>query len=105
MGRRSAPSRAVGCTIGTASKWRVRFAEQRFSGLDETGERGLQPKYTPETDRCILAVLDARPPMGFARWTGPLIVKALGDASFTSVQELRRHIDAFIADSVRLVQV
>src|SRR5712664_2604719 len=28
--------RAVGCTTGTASKWRVRYAEKRFGGLDET---------------------------------------------------------------------
>ena len=30
--------RAVGCTTGTASKWRVRYAEKRLAGLDETGE-------------------------------------------------------------------
>jgi transposase len=32
--------RAVGCTTGTASKWRVRYAEKRLAGLDGTGERG-----------------------------------------------------------------
>ena len=53
-------ARAVGCTIGTASKWRVRYAEQRLAGLDETGERGPRPKYTPDTDRRILAVWTAR---------------------------------------------
>ena len=57
----------------------MRFAQQRLSGLDETGERGPQPKYPPETDRRILAVLEGAPPLGFARWTGPLIAKALGD--------------------------
>ena len=31
--------RAVGCTTGTASKWRVRYAERRLAGLDETGNR------------------------------------------------------------------
>ena len=58
--------RAVGCTTGTASKWRVRYAEHRRAGLDETGKR-------------ILAVLGQPPPEGFARWTGPLIATALGD--------------------------
>ena len=29
--------RAVGCTTGTASKWRVRYADKRRAGLDETG--------------------------------------------------------------------
>jgi hypothetical protein len=38
--------REVGCTTGTASKWRVRYAERRRSGLDETGDRGNDPKYT-----------------------------------------------------------
>lgn len=85
-----AVARAVGCTIGTASKWRVRFAEQRLSGLDESGERGPKPKYTPETDRRILAVLDGAPPSGFARWTGPLIAKALGDVDVQYVWRFLR---------------
>jgi Homeodomain-like domain len=36
--------RAVGCATGTASKWRVRYAEKRLAGLDETGERGAEPR-------------------------------------------------------------
>src|SRR6266853_980332 len=50
-------ARTVGCTTGTASKWRVRYSEQRLAGLDETGNRGNDPKYTGETDKRILAVL------------------------------------------------
>src|SRR5246127_5631114 len=46
--------RAAGCTTGTASKWRVRYAEKRFGGLDETGDRGAEPKYTSETGKRIL---------------------------------------------------
>src|SRR5215211_6915316 len=42
--------RAVGCTTGTASKWRVRYAEKRLAGLDETGNRGAEPKYGAEAD-------------------------------------------------------
>jgi transposase len=72
-------ARAVGCTIGTASKWRVRYAEKRRAGLDETGSRGAEAKYTAETGRRILAVLDGPPPEGYARWTAPLIARALGD--------------------------
>jgi transposase len=74
-------TRAIGwtvdCTTGTASKWRVRYAAQRLAGLDETGDRGAEPKYTAETDRRILAVLDRPVPAGHARWTGPLIAAAL----------------------------
>lgn len=74
-----AVARAVGCTIGTVSKWRVRYAAKRLAGLDETGERGAAPKYTAETDRRLLAVLDGPPPAGYGRWTAPLIAAALGD--------------------------
>jgi transposase len=72
-------ARAVGCTIGTASKWRVRYAEQRRAGLEETGKRGAAPRYTTATGNRILAVLDGPPPQGYARWTAPLIATALGD--------------------------
>jgi hypothetical protein len=37
-------ARRVGCTTGTASKWRVRYAVRRLPGLGETGERGAKPK-------------------------------------------------------------
>jgi transposase len=56
--------RKVGCTTGTASKWRVRYAERRLAGLDETGNRSSTPKYTTDTTRRILRVLDLRPPDG-----------------------------------------
>ncbi len=84
-------ARAVHCTIGTASKWRVRYAAQRRAGLDETGARGATPKSTAATDRRILAVLDDPPPVGFARWTGPLIARALGDID---VQHIWRFLRA-----------
>jgi transposase len=83
-------ARAVHCTIGTASKWRVRYAAQRRAGLDETGARGATPKYTAATDRRILAVLDDPPPRGFARWTGPLIARALGDVDVQYVWRFLR---------------
>src|SRR5260370_26958392 len=72
-------ARAVGCTTGTASKWRVRYAEKRRAGLDETGARGATSKYTGQTGKRILAVLDGVPPAGYPRWTAPLIAGALGD--------------------------
>ncbi len=56
--------RTVGCTTGTTSKWRVRYADRRLAGLDETGERGAEPKYTAETGKRILALLDQPPPKG-----------------------------------------
>jgi len=72
-------ARTVGCTIGTASKWRVRFAGLRVAGLADAGERGAEPKYGAEHDARILALLDRKPPAGRSNWTGPLLAKELGD--------------------------
>ncbi len=71
--------RALGCTTGTASKWRVRYAKDRLAGFSEVGNRGAEAKYDKETDRRILVLLDTLPPAGYANWSGPLIAKALGD--------------------------
>jgi transposase len=82
--------RAVGCTTGTASKWRVRYAEKPLAGLDETGERGAEPKYTTATNKRILALLDQTPPEGYARWTGPLLAAALDDVDVQYVWRFLR---------------
>src|SRR5882724_2731701 len=82
--------REVGWTTGTVSKWRVRYAERRLAGLDETGNRGSAPKYTTDTTRRILRVLDLRPPDGYGRWNGPLIAKALGDVDVQQVWRVLR---------------
>ncbi len=82
--------REVGCTTGTASKWWVRFAARRLDGLSETGNRGAAPKYTRQTDQRILAQLDAPPPVGHGRWSGPLIAKALGDVDVQYVWRFLR---------------
>jgi transposase len=82
--------REVGCTTGTASKWRVRFAAHGLEGLSETGNRGAAPKYTQQTDKRILAQLDAPPPAGHGRWSGPLIARALGDVDVQYVWRFLR---------------
>ncbi len=71
--------RVMGCTTGTASKWRVRYARDRLHGLDETGARGAAPKYGPGDQRRILAMLDQPPAPGHSNWTAPLLARALGD--------------------------
>ena len=60
--------RALGCTTGTASKWRVRYEKDRLAGFSKVGARGAEAKYDGETDRRILALLDTPPPKGFANW-------------------------------------
>ncbi len=72
-------AREVGSTVGTASKWRVRYAKDRLAGFSETGNRGPAPKYGPETGRRILALFDEKPPEGHANWTAPLLAAALCD--------------------------
>jgi transposase len=72
-------AREVGCTPGTASKWRVRYASERMAGLSETGDRGNEPKYGPEHGQRILALLDKPPPAGYSNWTAPLPARDLVD--------------------------
>ena len=72
-------AREVGCTSGTVSKWRVRYARDRMAGLSESGERGAEPKYGPEHNRRIMALLDQPPPAGYANWTAPLMARELVD--------------------------
>ncbi len=83
MAADGAATRAIGrtlkCTTGTASKWRVRYANDRLAGFSEIGNRGAEAKYGEETGRRILAVLDTMPPNGYANRSGPLIANALGD--------------------------
>ena len=84
--------RALKCTTGTASKWRVRYAKDRLAGFSETGNRGAEAKYGEEAGRRILAVLDTMPPDGYANWSGPLIANALGDVHVQYVWRfLRAH--------------
>src|ERR1700761_7877496 len=66
-------ARDVGCTPGTASKWRVRYANKRMAGLGETGDRGNEPKYGPEHGQRILALLD-KPTAGWVlQLDGPVV--------------------------------
>jgi transposase len=74
-------AREVGTMPRTVSHWRGRFAREGLAGLTDKQRPGPAPKYTAETGRRILAVLERPPPAGFARWTGPLIASDLGDVS------------------------
>jgi transposase len=84
--------RALKCTTGTASKWRVRYARDRLAGFSETGNRGAEAKYGEDAGRRILAVLDTTPPDGYANWSGPLIADVLADVHVQYVWRfLRAH--------------
>jgi len=72
-------ARILDTTPTTVSLWRGRFAREGFDGLTDLPRSGTPPTYGPATGKRIRKVLDQPPPKGFARWSGPLIAKALGD--------------------------
>ena len=74
-------AREIGCARGVASKWRVRFADDRLAGLADRPRSGKPKTYGANAGRRILALLDRPPPQGFARWTAPLLARELGDVS------------------------
>jgi len=76
-----AVARKVCCTPGTVSVWRVRYAGAGLSGLADRPRKGKTAVYTQETDKRILALLDAPPPAGYARWSAPLLSAVLGNVS------------------------
>jgi len=72
-------ARILDTTPTTVSLWRGRFARDGFDGLVESPRSGAPPIYGTATDKRIRKILDQPLPKGFARWSGPLIAKALGD--------------------------
>jgi len=76
----------------TVSKWRKRFSLQGIAGLQDASRPGAKPVYDLGTEKRILALLDERPPPGYASWNGGLIAKRLGDVSKHQVwRVLRKH--------------
>jgi transposase len=69
----------VGTMPRTVSLWRGRYAREGLAGLADRRRSGPKPKYTAETGKRILAVLERPPPAGFGRWTGGLIAADLDD--------------------------
>src|SRR5918995_839800 len=74
----------------TVSLWRGRYAGQGLAGLAEKPRPGRIRKYTPETARRVLAVLERPPPAGFARWTGELIAAELDDVHVQQIWRVLR---------------
>ena len=82
----------VGVQPRIVSNWRRRFAEHGLGGLKDRPRGGKKPIYGKATNKRILALLDKPPPEGYARWTGPLLAKALGDVDVQYVWRfLREH--------------
>jgi transposase len=82
----------VGVQPRIVSNWRRRFADHGLAGLEDRPRGGKEPIYGQATNRRILALLDRPPPAGYARWTGPLLAKALQDVDVQYVWRfLREH--------------
>ena len=82
----------VGVQPRIVSNWRRRFAEHGLDGLKSLPRGGKKPIYGKATNKHILSLLDKPPPQGYARWTGPLLAKALGDVDVQYVWRfLREH--------------
>src|SRR6188474_626612 len=89
-------TRSIAAEVGVqpriVSHWRRRFAEHGLGGLKDRLRAGKKPIYGKATNKRILALLEKPPPQGYARWTGPLLAKALGDVDVQYVWRfLREH--------------
>jgi transposase len=82
----------VGVQPRIVSNWRARFADHGLGGLVDRARGRKQPIYGQATNKRIVTLLDEPPPKGYARWTGPLLAKALGDVDVQYVWRfLREH--------------
>ena len=90
---------AVGVMANTVSTWRARYADAGLAGLADKPRPGPKPKYTVETGKRVLAVLEGPPPAGFGRWSGPLIAAALDLATgkVAAAHQKRRRRVEFLA--------
>lgn len=86
----TAIARTGGVRPATVSKWRTRFAAQRLAGLADEARTGAPVRYGPATERRILALLDKKPPAGYARWNGRLVAERLGNVSPSQVWRVLR---------------
>ena len=85
-------ARSLALRPGTVSKWRIRFSEQRISGLTDAPRGNGRQKYGETTEKCILATLDDPAPEGYTMWSGKLLAKSIGDVSDDQVwRVLRKH--------------
>lgn len=75
------------------SKWRRRFARDRFKGLKDAFRSGRPRQYDATTERRILRQLDEPPPSGYAQWSGGLVAEALRDVSADQVWRVLRKYD------------
>jgi transposase len=85
-------ARLLALRTATVSKWRNRFSEKRIEGLSDAPRKGRRQRYDKVTEKRILTKLDELPPEGYAKWSGKLLARSLGDVSDDQVwRTLRVH--------------
>jgi hypothetical protein len=65
--------RALGCTTGAASKWRVRHAKDRLAGFSEVGRAALIGNMTRRRIAAFWRCAIRCRPKVYANWTGSLL--------------------------------
>ena len=85
-------AKALNTRPARVSKWRQRFAKDRLLALSDAPRSGKPHKYTAETEKRVLSMLDEPAPEGYAQWNGALLAAALTDISADHVWRiLRKH--------------
>jgi transposase len=85
-------AKALNTRPARVSKWRQRFAKDRLLALSDAPRSGKPHKYTAETEKRVLAMLDQPAPEGYAQWNGALLAAALTNISVDHVWRiLRKH--------------
>ena len=74
----SASARKLSVSRPMVVKWRGRFRDMGVDGLRDAPRSGQPVRYGDEFERKVLAVLDERPPEGYALWNGRLVARRLG---------------------------
>lgn len=74
----SASARKLSVSRPMVIKWRGRFRDMGVDGLRDAPRSGQPVRYGDEFERMVLAVLDERPPEGYALWNGILVARRLG---------------------------
>jgi transposase len=85
-------AKQLGTRPARVSKWRQRFAKDRLAALSDAPRSGKPQKYTADTERRVLSLLDQPAPEGYTQWNGALLAEALNDVSSDQVwRVLRKH--------------
>ena len=70
-------AKRLGTRPARVSKWRQRFDKDRLGALSDAPRPGKPQKYTADTEKRVLALLDEPAPEGYAQWNGALLAAEL----------------------------